>query len=391
MPLRVLVNAWPMTGVVTGVSRYLRNLYGTLGTDPFSQFVRLAYFDGQRVRHTMPSPTGTASWIKSRSAVWKLPAPVVFALRSAHWLTFEISLRRHFRNAFYDIYHETAFVPAAQRAAPTVFTVYDLSLLRYPETHPKERVWFFEFFRNRRFHYSNHIVTLSRFVKNEVCDFLHWPEERVTAIPLAPAPHFKPKSSEDVQRVLKRFAIPSDYILFVGSLEPRKNLQAVIQALSKTTSKIALVLAGWAAWGEKRWLHEAERKGLLKRIFLTGYVDDETLACLYSGALALVYPSLYEGFGLPILEAMACGCPVICSNASSMPEVAGDAACYISPHNPEELSHAIDLVLQSSNHRNDLIFKGSRRAALFTWQKTAQATMQLFRDVVNDGPISIVS
>jgi alpha-1,3-rhamnosyl/mannosyltransferase len=119
--------------------------------------------------------------------------------------------------------------------------------------------------------------------------------------------------------------------------------------------------------------------GLEKRIILTGYVDEPTLACLYSGASAFVYPSLYEGFGLPVLEAMACGCPVVCSNRASLPEVAGDAAIQIDPHDPEALAHSLEKVLHDSDLRNRLITAGLQRARLFSWKKTASETLDIFK------------
>lgn len=117
---------------------------------------------------------------------------------------------------------------------------------------------------------------------------------------------------------------------------------------------------------------------------MTGYLDDDTLACLYSGATALVYPSLYEGFGLPIVEAMACGCPVICSNVSSMPEVAGDAARLIDPRNPDDLATAIEEVVESSVTQKDLAQRGLARAATFTWRRTALETRQVFQAVIEE-------
>jgi len=141
---------------------------------------------------------------------------------------------------------------------------------------------------------------------------------------------------------------------------------------------IPLVIAGWEGWGDKSWRDTIQGAGLEKRIVFTGYVDDETLACLYSGATAFVYPSLYEGFGLPILEAMSCGCPVICSNVSSMPEVAGKAAILISPFDAEDLAFAIDIVSGDQDMRCQLIQKGLERAAEFSWRRTAELTRDVF-------------
>jgi len=167
----------------------------------------------------------------------------------------------------------------------------------------------------------------------------------------------------------------------VGSLEPRKNLSLLIKALGMVKTTIPLIMAGWEGWGDKPWMAEIERQGLQQRVFVTGYVDDEDLARLYSGARALVYPSLYEGFGLPLLEAMACGCPVICSNAASLPEVAGNAAVLFHPNDYKALAKGIDRLIEDSEFRNDLIRKGFGRSAQFNWRQSAQKTVDVFRKV----------
>jgi glycosyltransferase involved in cell wall biosynthesis len=172
--------------------------------------------------------------------------------------------------------------------------------------------------------------------------------------------------------------------LFVGTLEPRKNLSLLIRALTISKTKIPLILAGWQGWGDKKWKQLIADPKLHRRIFFAGHVDDETLACLYTGASAFVFPSLYEGFGLPILEAMACGCPVICSNAASLPEVAGDAAFQLDPTDAEGLAHALDSVLTDSTLRRSMIQKGIERAQQFSWKETAAKTLEVFTRVAGD-------
>jgi len=156
-------------------------------------------------------------------------------------------------------------------------------------------------------------------------------------------------------------------------------LPLLIQAMRRCNPNISLLLVGWQGWGDKSWMQTIHESGLAQRIILTGYVDDETLACLYSGASAFVYPSLYEGFGLPILEAMACGCPVICSDVASMPEVAGEAAIRIDPAGIDDLTAAIDLLSGDQHERQRLIARGFARAADFTWKRTAEKTLEVFQ------------
>lgn len=386
--MRILVDALPLSGLVTGISRYLRSLYAAMEVMEGSSGIGIDYFDGRRGRFRMPPMAEPVAWAKNTAALWKLPDPAVFALRCVHWLGYENNLRRLARKRQYDIYHETTFAPAALSAVPQVFSLCDLSLLRYPETHPRERVWFFEFFRRRRMRYVTHILTISQYIREEICDILGWPPSGVTAVPLAPADVFRPRAQEDAAAARKTLHLPEDYLLFVGSLEPRKNIGLVVEALRRCRSDIPLVLAGWEGWGDKSWLEAVRSKGLKEKIFIVGYVDDETLASLYTGATALVYPSLYEGFGLPIVEAMACGCPVICSNVSSMPEVAGGAARLIDPSDPDDLAAAIDEVAGSPAYRADLSQRGFVRAEAFSWARTARETLGVFQAVIEENGLS---
>lgn len=380
--MRIVVDALPLLGLATGISRYLRNLYGAMKALNGPSNMDVVYFDGARAHLSMPRVAKPALSSKITAALWSLPDPLVFALRCVHWLIYEHRLRQIIKAGHFDLYHATSFVPAALSNTPQVFSLYDLSLIRYPQTHPRERVWFFRFWKRRRMSCASHILTLSEFMRREICRVLQWSQDRVTAVPLAPAEHFAPRNPEAVASVRKRLGLPNHYLLFVGSLEPRKNIGLAVKALHRCRSDIPLVLAGWEAWGDKTWLETVPTGRRQPQIFRPGFVDDETLACLYSGATALIYPSLYEGFGLPILEAMACGCPVICSNTSSMPEVAGGAARLIDPGNPDDLAAAIDEVTGSAEYRQNLIHKGHARAAAFSWTRTARETQAVLSAII---------
>ena len=380
--MKVLVNAIPLAILSTGISRYVRQLYMAFEHLHDEEAI---YFDGNRALYQMPEQANPEKWSRQTAAIWRLPDPMVFTLRSAHWFKFELMLRRACRKNRFDVYHETGFVPAAMTTVPTVYTIHDLTLITHPGMHPRERVWFHEFFWKRRMRYAAHILTVSEFMQREICEILNLKLEQVTAVPEAPAPHFWHRSPEAIQRVCQNFSLPREYLLFVGSLEPRKNLPLIIQAMQRCKMDIPLVLAGWEGWGDKTWMETIRGAGLEERIIFTGYVDDEILACLYSGATALVYPSLYEGFGLPILEAMACGCPVICSKVASMPEVAGDAALLVDPFDAEDLAAAVDKIAGDQAIRQHLIVKGFARASVFTWKQTAEQTRDVFRRVAEEG------
>lgn len=384
--MKILVNAIPMTGLLTGIARHLRNLYSAIDlVSPMGQ-ARVCYFTGKTATDNMPSLTDSKRWQTMSRSVRHLPDPIVFGLRAARWLKYEYSLNKVCKNkpSSFSIYHETAFTPAKQTGLPTVFSVYDLSLRRYRETHPKERVMLFEYFIKKRLDYANHILTSSEFVKQEVIEEFCLAPSMVTAIPLAPDPLFSPSKDNLVERVKRKYDLPRSYLLFVSSLEPRKNIDLLIEAMTIAHTDIPLVLVGWQGWGEKRWLEKIDNNNLKSRIHILGHVPDHDLKAIYTGAQALVYPSLYEGFGLPILEAMACRCPVICSEAASMPEVAGDAAILIDPARSDELAQAIETIVHDTQTRADLVKKGEVQAASFSWTNTASQTLDLFKRVQND-------
>jgi len=376
--MNLLVNAVPMSGLLTGISRYLRNLYTHISA---LQGADISYFLKGKVLPAMPPMADSSRWQQMAGAARKLPPPIIFGLRAGKFLSHEQRLARICTPQKFSLYHETAFTPSKLTGVPTVFSLYDLSLIKYRQTHPKERVWLFDYFIKSRLPFARHILTISEFIRQEIIDELKVPAAMVTAVPLAQDPIFTPARSEDIHNVRQTYGLPGSYLLFVGSLEPRKNIDLLIDALSMAKTDIPLVLAGWEGWGEKLWLEKLKNKKLAKRIYFTGHVPDTDLKAVYSGAQALVYPSLYEGFGLPIVEAMACGCPVICSNAASMPEVAGNAACFIDPKESADLACALDLMVHDTKLRQDYISKGLARAARFSWDKTARETFELFRQV----------
>ncbi len=374
--MKVVVNALPLRGLQTGIGRYVRSLYQeleTLGLSPL-------YFSGT-LSTKMPTPPEPQSWSRRTDLLWRLPWPAVVLLRVVFWWRFEHALRRSLNTLPGALYHETTFFPAACDA-PQVFTLYDLSLLLRPEDHPRERVVFFRLFFRRRLPRADHVITISETVRTEALTRLGLNPERVTAIPLAPAPHFRPPPEEMVKETKRRYRLPQEYFLFVGTIDPRKNLQLVLEALAHLPSGPSLVIAGWKGWGEEGFKERLARLGLRRRVLTLSYVPDADLPALYAGARALVYPSLYEGFGLPVLEAMACGCPVITSRVSSLPEVAGEAALLVDPHSVEEMVQALKEVLQPETAA-ELRARGLARAQEFSWEKTALKTLEVFREVAS--------
>ncbi len=218
----------------------------------------------------------------------------------------------------------------------------------------------------------NAFLSVSDFTRREACELLGLDDGMITTAPLAhDRAIFFPRSPEEITEAKSRFRVPDKYFLFVGTGDPRKNMKVVMEALERVSPDIKLVVAGWAGWGRA----EVDEN----QVQFLGYVDDEDLAKLYSGALALLYPSLYEGFGLPVVEAMACGCPVIASREASLPEAAGEAALYLDdPFDSERLGALLLEVASSRELRRALEEKGLAQASRFSWEKTAEKTFQVF-------------
>lgn len=211
-------------------------------------------------------------------------------------------------------------------------------------------------------------------------------EEKIKVIYLGVNPIFKEEITlKEIEKVKREYKITGDYILYVGTLEPRKNIKVLIesfnQVIKKLDKSIKLVIAGKKGWMYDELFKKIEEYKLIDRIIFTGYVPDDKLPALYKGAKIFVYPSLYEGFGLPPLEAMSCGTPVITSNTSSLPEVVGDAGYLFDPNNAQELTDKILLLLNNEALRQEFINKGKKRSALFDWDKTAAETLKVYEKI----------
>ncbi|MFP5220966.1 MAG: glycosyltransferase family 4 protein [Acidobacteriota bacterium] len=371
-PLKVIVNAVPLTGVNTGIGRYLRCLYDHIERAHGNE-VSIGYFDGQRVLDRMPSPAASvAGRSRLTKLLWKLPPLAGLAVRLAVHARREWAFYQAAKG--YDVYHEAAFFPfLAPKGVKTVFTIHDLSLIRYPQHHPRERVLYFDLFFKRRLRQVSRFLAVSEFTRREMAEVLGIDPALVGLTHNAIDPRqFHPRPGETRMPGL---APGEPYFLFLGTNDPRKNPQVIPKALAASGLDVTLALAGWSGWSQE--------EAAAGRVAELGYVPEESLAGLYSDALALVYPSLYEGFGLPVLEAMSCGCPVITADAASLPEVGGDACLYLSdPSDPIEMARAMILVASDPDLREDMRAKGLLQAKRFAWERSAQITIETFRQTV---------
>src|SRR5262249_15062275 len=254
---------------------------------------------------------------------------------------------------------------------------------RHPEFFVRSQCFRLRLTARRAVKSAQRIITVSEFSKAEIVHFLGVPEEKVKVIYNGVGPEFHPIVDPDaIQRQLERYGIRRPYLLVVGDICRRKNQRATVRGFARwfsrnRASEHQLVIVGKPEAGVKNLLVEAARLGLdSNRVVLVGYVDDGDLPCLYGGAELLLNTSLYEGFGLPVVEAMACGVPVIVSRASCFPEIAADAARFVDPQEPEEITDAIEEVLGKETFRGDLIRRGFERARSFRWDSAARETLK---------------
>lgn len=266
----------------------------------------------------------------------------------------------------------------------TVTMVYDMVYKVFPETMNTKTRFMLYLSMKRTCRRADIIITVSQFSKNEIMKYLNVPPEKIVVMPCGvDTALYKPDySMEDVQKVKSKYNIKQDYILYLGTLEPRKNIGRLIDAYSLLKQRIpaspVLVIAGRKGWQYDSIFEKVNTLGLNDRVIFTGYVDAADTPVLIKGAAFFVFPSIYEGFGLPPLEAMACGTPVITSNAASLPEVVGDAALMADPFSFEAIASAMELMILDGNLRSELSRKGLERASRFTWDNSVKIILDVY-------------
>lgn len=283
-----------------------------------------------------------------------------------------------------DVLHVQFTAPLAA-PCPVVVSIHDLSFEHLPQTFKRRSRTQLRLTVRYSARNAARVIVPTEYGRKDLLSTYNLPVEKVDVIPLAAADSFTPASERDVQRVRQTYGIDGEYILSVGSIQPRKNLPRLIAAYARLRSGWSngklpiLVLVGKQAWLYDETLRTIETSGIKDSIVVTGYVPASDLPALYTGARCFVYPSFFEGFGLPPLEAMKCGAPVITGNTTSLPEVVGDAALMIDPFSVESLEAGIRKVIEDPDFGDSLRVKGLSHAQRFSWTATARATLDVYR------------
>lgn len=371
--MRVCLDISAGLGQGAGIGRYARELPVALQRLPDAPHLRL--FHNRQPLERLPaslaalprshSPLGNKSW--------------------RFYLIGGLPLLPGWRSAIdaSDLFHGADIVTPRLKL-PVVITVHDLTTLLFPKFHTRlNRLylrWAYPVMAGR----ADAIIADSHATRQDIVARLSVASDKIEVIHLGVnGERFAPRSARECSSAFAEYGLQPPYLLAVGTLEPRKNLVTLLHAYAALPPTVPpLVLVGGQGWGDYALSTQIERLGIRDRVRLTGYVSDDVLPALYSAAELFVYPSHYEGFGLPVLEAMACGAPVITSNVSSLPEVAGEAAFQVNPRSASELTEAIQTLLESPSKRSAMRQAGLVRARSFSWERCAQQTLGVYQRVL---------
>lgn len=291
-----------------------------------------------------------------------------------------LKLRDYPLDVVHDLTQVSPFTLYSQ--SKKILTIHDLSPILFPENYGIIHGFLQKHILPRTLKNVDTIITVSYNTKVDVLKYLKFRGDKIREIPLGVDEKFKPQ--KNTIDFMEKYNINSPFILYVGTLEPRKNIPTLIKAFYKLKRKDIehkLIISGGKGWKYKEIYETIEKLNLQKEVIFTGYVPEEDLPRLYNSADLFVYPSLYEGFGLPPLEAMACGCPVVASKTSSLPEVVGNAGILVNPHDVDDISNKMYETLTNEGLREELSRMGSERAKLFSWEKVAKETLKVYEEV----------
>lgn len=367
LPGKVVIDASPLRHRQAGIGYYTAQLIDALGRAGIGENLQPHDFGlgrgrvDARVREWVHRFLGDERYLQLRE-----------------WM-----FRRHYAAVSSDrkprIYHATNNIPPIDVEVPLITTVYDLSVFRFPEQHPDYRVRYFRqfFYRTLR---SDRIVTVSQYTRQDLLERFPRLESRVTAVYPGLNGFYRLLPAGAGAATARRFT-RKPFLLCIGSIEPRKNIEGLLRAFQivRQQHDVSLLISGGLAWKYEPILELRERLNLTDAVF-TGYLSELELRDLYNETELFVYPSTFEGFGFPPLEAMACGAPVAMSNVSSLPEVGGDAAAYFDPQYPEDMAAIIDALLSSPERRAEMAAAGLVQARRFSWEETATNMLGLYME-----------
>jgi glycosyltransferase involved in cell wall biosynthesis len=384
--MKVVLSIDPIRFPLTGIGRYTFELAQQLQRQ--SEVEQLHFLSGRRIVHELPESAQLSTADSSspvadfRRSILKNPVTVAM-YQLAYPLIKQYALRGYSDCIFHG---PNFYLPPF--AGHSVCTFHDLSIFTWAHCHPPERVRYMRKEIALTLKRADMLITDSEYIRQELASYFSWPLEKIRAVPLACSADFRPRTTDELIPLLQKHGLtPEGYCLYVGTIEPRKNLEALLDAYSMLPLAMKrqwpLVMIGYRGWRSEQLharIEAAVAEGWARYL---GFADAAELPLFFAGARLFVFPSLYEGFGLPVLEAMASGVPVVCSNSSSLPEVAGDAAAMCEPKDIDALSRLIKAGLEDEQWRSDAKRKGLEHAGSFSWQRCAEETVAVYRKVIS--------
>ncbi|MBE2200940.1 MAG: glycosyltransferase family 4 protein [Anaerolinea sp.] len=378
--MRIGIDVTAAVAQGAGIGRYTRELVRALAHEaqPY-QYVLFSAKPPAALPVANPLPTG--AHIRYR------PAPLSERWLYRLWYRLWLPLPVQWVTGELNLFHSPDFVlPPVRGDVPTLLTVHDLSFVHYPHVFTPALIKYLNRVVPRSVARATHILADSEATRRDLTTIWNVPEAKITVLYSGVDGRFRPvQSADEITAVRAKYDLGEQpYVVSVGTIQPRKNYQMLIRAFAPLAAELPhnLFIAGGTGWLYEEMMMEIERQGLNGRVRFIGFVDDDDLPALYSGASLFAFPSLYEGFGLPLLEAMGCGVPVLTSNASSLPEVAGEAAVQLAPDDETGWTAAMRDLLQDPAQRTRLVTAGFRQARQFTWQKSAQKLLHVYQSVL---------
>jgi alpha-1,3-rhamnosyl/mannosyltransferase len=381
--MKVILSIDPVRFPLTGIGRYTYELAKHL--KEITEVDDLKFLSGYRFAD-IPEPEKVAATNEVTSTKLRQVVLKNTLSRELYSLVSPLLKQHAIRGYANHVYHGPNFyLPAF--AGPSVCTFHDLSIFTWAHCHPPERVRYMRKEIAATLKRADMLITDTEITRQEVAAYFSWPLNKIRAVPLACSADFRPRNEAALSPVLTKHGLTMQgYSLYVGTIEPRKNLDVLLDAYALLPQAVRqqwpLILIGYQGWRSEQ-LHErikaAVSEGWARYL---GFVEAGELPLLYAGARVFVFPSLYEGFGLPVLEAMASGIPVVCSNASTLPEVGGEAATMFEPQDVDTLSELINRALQDQSWREMAVKKGLLQAAKFSWKRCATETAAVYKEVL---------
>jgi glycosyltransferase involved in cell wall biosynthesis len=377
--MRIAVDLTPSIQGHAGIGRYTEELAQALwATCPPDEQLTGFYTDSQRRQPNPPFDKLPVTALSLPNKQWRLSALL------AHWMRLPQDRLVGQPDIFWATDH---LLPFLSRTA-SVFTLYDLSFKLFPHVHTVLNRWFLDLMMPRFVQAADAVVVISESTKRDAITYYQIKPDKIHVVYGGVNSRFRPiDAPQKLDTVRQTYRLPDRFVLYVGVIEPRKNLSTLFDAFKLINlPDVKLVIAGKKGWLYDETLARVQELGLEKNVIFTSFVPGEDLPTLYSLAEAFVFPSLYEGLGLPVLEAMACGVPVICSNVSSLPEVAGDAGLLVAPTDVRGWAEAMTYLTQNAALRAALRERGLRQAARFTWETAARQTREVYRELYAHRP-----